>query len=50
VKKRFFAVLFASCALSIGLYLSHASERDVPEKKVTILFTQALEGCLEPCG
>ena len=50
MKKRFFVVFLASCSLSIGLYLSHASERDLSDRKVTILFTHALEGTLEPCG
>jgi hypothetical protein len=50
VKKRFFMVLLVLCTLSVALFLSHASERDVSEKKVTILFTHALAGCLEPCG
>lgn len=50
MKKRFFTVWLALCTLSIALFLSHASERVPSDKKVTILFTHALEGSLEPCG
>lgn len=50
MKKWLFVVFLASCTLSVVLCLSHASEGDLSEKKVTILFTHALEGCLEPCG
>ncbi|MGD2126343.1 MAG: hypothetical protein PVG99_09700 [Desulfobacteraceae bacterium] len=50
MKIRLAVLLISASALSALLFLSNMSYSRQKDKRVTILYTHGIDGCLEPCG